>query len=117
GHGEVVHRVASPAEAAAGDGLFVWLAGDDLFVASPSAAGLKEIESALASNGSAFVGSPFHARLAEVYRGGAGWLLGVDAARVMATMGKSERATSTFDRLGLADAQQFIVESETDNGT
>ncbi|MGH7859924.1 MAG: hypothetical protein ACREQY_21570, partial [Candidatus Binatia bacterium] len=58
----------------------------------------------------------FHARLADVYADGAGWLLGVDAARVLASHAATDEETGAFVRLGLASAQQFIVESETVGG-
>ena len=111
-----VRRVASPAEATGDDCLYLWIAADDLLVASPSADGLRKIESALAAGTSGFAGTPFHARLAEVYADGAGWLLGVDAHKVLVAHANSDVESSTFERLGLAEAQQFIVESETVGG-
>lgn len=114
GAGAHLRRVASPAEATTDGGLLIWLV-DDLVVASPSADGLRAVESALAS-GSGFAGTPLHGRLAEVYAGGAGWLLGVDAARVLASRAPDAADASVFRELGLADAQQFVVEGESAGG-
>lgn len=111
-----LRRVASPAEATGDETLFVWLAADDLVVASPAADGLRAVESALAAGNGGLVGTPFHARLTEAYADGAGWLLGVDAARILASHQPDAEHADAFTRLGLADAQQFIVESETASG-
>jgi hypothetical protein len=115
GRSAPLRRVASPAEAGGEGALWIWIADGDLLVASPSADGLRSVESALAA-GSPFAGTPFYARLAEVYAGGAGWLLAVDAARVLATVERAARAASHFERLGLAAAEQFLVESEPVEG-
>ncbi|MCM2268999.1 MAG: FecR domain-containing protein [Thermoanaerobaculia bacterium] len=105
---EKLRRVADPSQAAAGEGvLYLWHSADGLFAASTSAARLAE----LAAGG--FAGSTLHGRLAAIYRDGTGWLVGVDAARIVRAAAQEDSAGGAFAALGLADAEQFLLESET----
>jgi len=102
-------RVDDPSQVAAADGtLFLWRSADGLFAASPSPARLAELA------GGGFAGSALHGRLVEIYRDGTGWLVGVDAARILAGAAAHEAgAGAAFAALGLADAEHFLLESET----
>jgi hypothetical protein len=104
---ERLRRVADPAQAAGTEGLLLWTTPDGLLAASPSAERLR----AFAAGG--FAGSAFHRRLGEIYAEGTGWIVGVDAARVLAAAGNGRGAGNAFAALGLADAEHFVVESET----
>ena len=105
---ERLRRVGDPSAADAGEGvLYLWHGADGLFAASTSPTRLAE----LASGG--FAGSALHGRLTEIYRDGTGWLVGVDAARILAASAKDELAAGAFAALGLADAEHFLLESET----
>ncbi|HLF57302.1 MAG TPA: FecR domain-containing protein [Thermoanaerobaculia bacterium] len=109
----VLVRIADPASASPVEGaILVWRAADDLLAASPSAARLAELGAAL-DTGGGFAGTPLHARLAEVYSRGAGWLVGVDAGAVLAHVADSGDSAHGLSALGLADAEQFVFESAT----
>jgi len=105
---ERLRRIDDPSQAAAGEGvLYLWHAPDGLFAASTSAARLGEL-----AQGGGFAGSSLHARLTEIYRDGTGWLVGVDAARILAAA-KREESAGAFAALGLGDAEHFLLESES----
>jgi hypothetical protein len=108
--GEHLRRVDDPSQATGEGVLYLWLSPDGLFAASPSGALLAELAS-----GGGFASRTLHERLAEIYQGGTGWLVGVDAARILAAAhdGMPEGA---FAALGLADAEHFLVESEAVDG-
>lgn len=77
-----------------------------LVAASPEPAALRTVVS-----GGSFAGTPFHARIAEAYRNGAGWLFCVDMEQLL-TRGVSakERQRPGVDRLGFNTARYLIVE-------
>ncbi|MFN7941873.1 MAG: FecR domain-containing protein [Thermoanaerobaculia bacterium] len=113
----VLELVADPHAVAGGDDhrLRVWLSGD-LLVASPATARIAEIADALAAGARPFAGSPFHQRLASVYRQGAGWLVGADLQRLLADSANGGRHDADLDRLGLDSASGLILESESIDG-
>jgi ferric-dicitrate binding protein FerR (iron transport regulator) len=117
GAGARVRRVEDPATAA-GDGreLLVWLAPGDVFVASPSAARLREVAAALGAGGSGFVGTPFHRRLAEVYGRGAAWLLAFDAGRLIAGERPDGDDAEALAASGFAALDHVVLESVSDDG-
>ena len=111
---EHVRRIDDPSQATGGEGvLYLWHSPDGLLAASTSAARLADLE-----GGGGFAGSALHQRLAEIYRDGTGWLVGVDAARILtaATAGNDGEPEDGFEALGFADAEQFLLESESVNG-
>ena len=62
---------------------------------------------------SEFTSTPLYAQLAGCYREGATWLLAADLQRVAAAAhhgAEGERGQEIADRLGLSDAQSFVVE-------
>ena len=67
--------------AAAGESAFAYSVSDDLMVVSSSPAHVTWALGALGQG----AGSPFAAAIAERYRRGAGWLIGIDAARAVAS--------------------------------
>jgi hypothetical protein len=110
---ERLRRVDDPAQATAGDGvLYLWHSTDGMFAASTSATRLADL-----AGGGGFAGSSLHGRLVEIYRDGTGWLVGVDAARILVAAAKQEPADGAFAALGLGDAEQFLLESETVAGS
>ncbi len=121
--GVVIRRIADPSAEPGGSGesheLLVWLAGD-LLVVSPSAERLATIEGELEGGGNPFVDTPFHARLAEVYGEGTGWLLGVDLASVLAhqqaTAPEGEAAGLAAERLGLTEVDHLVLDSRSAAG-
>jgi len=116
--GERLRRIDDPSRATGdgdgdgdGDGvLYLWHTRDGLFAASTSAARLAELTS-----GGGFAGSALDARLREIYRDGTGWLVGVDAGRLLAAAADQAPA-GAFAALGLGDAEHFLLESETVDG-
>jgi len=117
GDREPIRRVDDPATAS-GDGktLLVWRPSPDLVVASPDADRLRAVAAEIASGSNPFVGSRLRQRLAETYAGGTGWLVGFDAAAMFAHGSPSESDTRAFQALGLDDADQLVLESETHDG-
>jgi hypothetical protein len=118
--GEHARRITDPSQAtdgADGDGvLYFWHTPDGLFAASTSGARLAELEGGAAGAGG-FAGSKLHQRLAEIYQDGTGWLVGVDVARILAAAGDDDaQAAGAFAALGLADAEHFLLESESVDG-
>lgn len=114
---------ASKAPGKAGKGsdqLMVWLNGD-LLVASTDAAKLQTL-AASAKNGAAnsFNASRFHARLADVYREGAGLVIGADLEKLIvhSVAGEKDQAKTTaiLNQLGINRAQHFIAEMKEVNG-
>ena len=122
-HHPRIRRITDPAAESAGtDELLVWLAGD-LLLASPSAAPLAAVQAGLTSGSNAFVGTPFHGRLAGVYAGGVEWLVGVDLATIVAQAteessddGDARDSRLALERLGLADAEFLILDSRSAAG-
>jgi len=108
-----------PAAAAPGAGasgpLLVWV-GQGLLVASPSAAQIAAVAANLQPGAAnAFVGSSFHARLAQAYADGAGWLFAADLQRLVAhrrahLQPAAPASTRLTDAMGLFDLEHFVVE-------
>lgn len=105
---------------ASGEGeIFVWIR-NDLFAASPQIESLRRLATTL-DNASAnrFVGTSFHARLAEIYREGAGLLVAADLERLVGQVaradanepGGAERGEG-FRRLGLTSLKHLVVEQK-----
>jgi hypothetical protein len=103
----------SPTGSPAASGpLLLWV-GQGLLVASPSASQIAAVAANLQPGAAnAFVGSSFHARLAQAYADGAGWLFAADLQQLMAAhrpaaaQGQSGLTEST----GLFDLEHFVFE-------
>lgn len=112
-----VELVDDPAHAVAdGRSLLVWPSPDGVLVATPSASRLREVAATLAGAPSAFVGTPFHRRLAEVYGRGAGWLLAFDAATLLAGEARESGAAASLAASGFGDLEHVVLESHTAAG-
>jgi FecR-like protein/putative zinc finger protein len=98
----------SPAPQASGP-LLVWV-GQGLLVASPSASQIVAVAANLRPGAAnPFTGSSFHARLAQAYADGAGWLFGADLKQLVA--GHRAAAPSRMtDAIGLFDLEHFVLE-------
>jgi hypothetical protein len=94
---------------ATGGPLMVWV-GQGLLVASPSASQIAAVAANLRPGAAnPFTGSSFHARLAQAYADGAGWLFGADLKQLLA--GHRAAAPSRLtDAMGLFDLEHFVVE-------
>ncbi|HYP53346.1 MAG TPA: FecR family protein, partial [Pyrinomonadaceae bacterium] len=105
---------------AAGEGeIFVWVR-NDLFAASPHIDSLRRLATTLDNSGSnRFVGTSFHARLAEVYREGAGLVVAADLEKLVGQAAREDGILSGvaergegFRRLGLTSLKHLVVEQK-----
>jgi hypothetical protein len=127
--GPAVRLVEDPltrAESLAGESktdLFVWLHGD-LLAATPGLASLQRLAARVTgAPAQRFVGTPFHARLAELYREGAGLIVAADLEKIVAgSLREGEaspsdaRTAQTLKQLGILDLTHFIVELKESQG-
>ena len=99
--------------------LYVWVR-NDLFVASPKIESLRAVETTM-NNAAAnrFVGTPFHARLSEIYREGAGLVVAADLEKIVGQFVAKEsndanaaRRVEAFRQLGLLSLKHFVVEQK-----
>ncbi|HEX7181519.1 MAG TPA: FecR domain-containing protein [Thermoanaerobaculia bacterium] len=101
--------VTDPASVPAGEteGAWLWI-GNGLFVATPSGDALRQVAALAGGAPNPFTGTSFHARIAEEYRDGAGWLLSADLATLVREDREGE-ADATAERMGVYDLDNFIV--------
>ncbi|HEV2766007.1 MAG TPA: FecR domain-containing protein, partial [Pyrinomonadaceae bacterium] len=87
---------AKPAAAARREEIYVWVQ-DGLFAASPKIESLRAVATTKANAATnRFVGSPFHARISEVYKEGAGLIVAADLEKITAQIVAKE-ANNTKD--------------------
>ncbi|HEV2763197.1 MAG TPA: hypothetical protein VGV38_09395, partial [Pyrinomonadaceae bacterium] len=99
--------------------LFIWVR-DDLFAASLEIETLRALAASLEnSSANRFRGTPFHTRLSEIYREGAGLVVAADLERIVsraaADEGKSpegQRKIEGFRQLGLLNVKHLVVEQK-----
>ncbi len=109
--------LASESAVAGGD-FYVWI-DDGFFAASPSLDRIRLLAPMIRAAAAApFLGSAFHARLAEEYEDGVQWILGVDLAAVMhdGPQHADREEAEMLERLGLMDLQHLIVERQDVGG-
>jgi hypothetical protein len=106
------------------DQLLVWLNGN-LLAASTDVTKLQTLAATANGDGknvtaSRFNATPFHARLADVYREGAGLVIGADLEKLIvhsiATEKNQEKHAAILNQLGINRAQHFIAELKEVNG-
>lgn len=99
--------------------MFVWINGD-VVAASPEVAQLQAYSQKSRSGANAFASSPFYAKIADVYKDGAGILVAADLEKIVTTSVKSNAKTSGKEdkqneanrQLGLYDFKYFIFEQK-----
>jgi hypothetical protein len=100
------------------DLLLIWI-HDDLVAATTEPWFLQNLAVTLKNGGAnRFNDRPFHARLADMYREGAGFIIAADLERLVGTA-KSEvgpKEKVTLEQLGLTDLRHFIVEIKERDG-
>jgi hypothetical protein len=111
---------APQSNGATGEGeIFVWVR-NDLFAASPQLESLRRLATTLDNSGAnRFVGTSFHARLAETYREGAGLVVAADLEKLVGQVargdgnlaGGAERGEG-FRRLGLTSLKHLVIEQK-----
>lgn len=123
--GPAVHIIDDPLSAApqsngaGGEEIFVWVR-NDLFAASPQLESLRRLATTLDNSGTnRFVGTSFHARLAEVYREGAGLLVAADLEKLVGQVAHEDGVRAGgegrgegFRRLGLSSLKHLVVEQK-----
>jgi hypothetical protein len=114
---------AGPPATTASRPLLIWV-GQGLLVASPSAERITAVGANLRSGAAnPFAGSSFHARLAQAYADGAGWLFAADLAQLIAArradqggqggqgdQGGQGGLSRLTDAMGLFDLEHFVLE-------
>lgn len=98
--------------------LLIWVNGDTV-VASPEAATLQAFAQKSGS-ASTFSSSPFYAKIADVYKEGAGILVAADLEKIVGTSlksnakntGKEDKQNEANRQLGLYDLKYFIFEQK-----
>jgi ferric-dicitrate binding protein FerR (iron transport regulator) len=103
--------------------LYVWIHGD-LFAASPKLAELQSL-AALSQKGatSSFTGTPFRARIAQIYQDGAGLVVAANLERVLEQT-KAERAKGpegtkheeALKQLGVLNMKYFVLDQKDSDG-
>jgi hypothetical protein len=99
--------------------LYIWIR-DDFFAASPKIEQLKGLQATLNAPGTnRFVGTPFYARIADVYKEGAGLIVAADLEKVIAqatsNAGKEpdgQKQLELFRQAGLFNLKHFVVEQK-----
>ncbi len=109
---------AASANTAAGDkNIYVWIAGDVL-VASPKLDQLQAIN-AQASN---FNSTPFHSRIASVYREGAGLVIAADLEKIIAhtrglrRIAVGDQHEQALNELGVFNMKSFVLDQKDSDG-
>ena len=102
--------------------LFVWI-HDDIFAASPQIESLRGFAATL-SNPAAnrFVVSPFHQRISDIYKEGAGLVVAADLEKIIAqavakdNSPDAERHVGGLKQLGIMNLRHFVIEQKEQNG-
>src|SRR6266403_1417101 len=109
--------VASANTAAGDKKIYVWIAGDVL-VASPKLDQLQAIN-AQASN---FNSTPFHSRIASVYREGAGLVIAADLEKIIAhtrglrRIAVGDQHEQALNELGVFNMKSFVLDQKDSDG-
>lgn len=102
--------------------LFVWI-NNDIFAASPQIESLRGFATTLKTpDANAFSSSPFHQRIADIYRDGAGLVVAADLQKILGqAVGKTntpeeQRHVEGLKQLGVMNLRDFIVEQKDVKG-
>ena len=116
-------KTVQPASADAGKTgekeIYVWIAGDVL-VGSPK---LDQLQRIAGNTKSGFTSTPFHNRIAGVYREGAGLIVAADLEKIIAHT-KSARSTGkdaakheqALTQLGVTNLKSFVLDQKDSSG-
>jgi hypothetical protein len=95
--------------------IFVWIAGD-ILVASPQLAQVQAV--ANAASASNFTSTPFHDRVASVYREGAGLVIGADLEKIIAhtrgarRLAVGDKHEAALNELGVFNMKSFVLDQK-----
>jgi len=111
-------KTAQPATTATkGEQVYVWIAGDVL-VASPKLDRLQLVAKAASS----FNATPFHERIAGVYREGAGLVVAADLEKIIAhtrgvrRLAVGDQHEKALSELGVFNMKSFVLDQKDTNG-
>ena len=99
--------------------VYVWIAGD-ILVASPKLDQLQAV--AKAAQASTFTSSPFHDRIAGVYREGAGLVLAADLEKIIAhtrglrRIAVGDQHEQALNELGVFNMKSFVLDQKDSDG-
>jgi hypothetical protein len=125
-NGPAIHILDDPLAAAPqssgapGDGeIFVWIR-NDLFAASPQIENLRQLATTLDNAGAnRFVGTSFHARLAEIYKEGAGLVVAADLEKLVGQLAREDatrpggaRRGEGLRQLGVTSLKHLVIEQK-----
>jgi ferric-dicitrate binding protein FerR (iron transport regulator) len=103
--------------------LYVWITSN-LFVATPEVAQLQNVAAIVQQGGkSSFAGTPFHARIAQVYQQGAGLIVAANLEKVLERTktewnkgdGSAEREEA-LKKLGVLSMKYFVLDQKETSG-
>jgi hypothetical protein len=103
------------------DALYVWVSGD-VFAAATSIDELRQFAAGAAEKSDVLTASPFHARVAELYRDGVGFLVAADLERIVPAVIADEAGSNkagegeAMRRLGVTNLRTFIAEQKSFEG-
>ena len=98
--------------------LYVWINGDVL-VASPK---LDQLQSLAKSSTSGFAATPFYARVADVYREGAGLVVAADLEKIIAhtrglrRIAVGDQHEQALSQLGVFNLKSFVLDQKDTDG-
>lgn len=110
-------RNAQPATTSGDKQLYVWINGDTL-VASPK---LEQLQT-VAKGVSGFSGTPFYARIAQVYSEGAGIVLAADLEKIIAhtrgvrRLAVGDEKENALSQLGVFNMKSFVLDQKDTDG-
>jgi len=113
----------TPAQANGRHEILIWVT-NDLFAATTKPQQLRQLALNLKTSAANNVSeTPFHARISEAYREGAGLLVAADLEKIVAALTVREtreqgagQHVEAFRRLGLLDLKHFILEHKNGEG-
>ena len=102
------------------DRLYIWIT-NDLFAASPKLEQLQALAGVKKSGGSPFTGTPFHNRIAQVYKEGAGLVVAANLEQLIAKnkvqMAKdSAQSEDALQQLGILNLKHFALDQKDSQG-
>lgn len=100
------------------DELYIWIR-DDFFAASPKIESLRNLQATMNAPGTnRFIGTPFYARIADVYKEGAGLIVAADLEKVIAQATSDaakvggQKQLDLYKQAGLFNLKHFVVEQK-----
>lgn len=121
-NGNAKTKVAPAKNAANKTEVFVWI-HNDIFAASPQIERLRGLATTLNAPGTnRFAGSPFHQRINDIYRDGAGLVVAADLEKIIAQAVTKDntpdaaRQIEGFKQLGVMNLRHFVVEQKQTGG-